>query len=407
MRNLTTYKRETIKTPPQSAAGNGVHIINDSASHFTPCLTIVGGYDRTNMSTQSGITFFDGQNGFGQGIASSSRASWSFKKLGFVRYDRVSVINNGFTCFKDFYVIGLSSQFDCTTATQFCKFENLFCNNNFIGMNVDFGFNVHKFTNCYFLSNNNSAMRVSTYNNVVWNNCSFNNNGAIAILSAGGGTNNTWNNCSFHNNQGEAYRTQGVSFNDVFNNCTTSNISVYNAFYSFGGSIYLNNCLINESSEFGFYGGSNGRIYCTTHDNTANNWFVYSDFGLVRPQTSIRYSNTGYAWSLAPTSDYRRDSYPFDFPVAQVAVSANSQVTIKAWMRRTSAGLTFRLRVKGGQIAGVTNDAISYMTAAADTWEQVILNFTPTEAGVVELLAECWGGSTYTGYIDDLSITQV
>jgi hypothetical protein len=404
---ITTYKRETIKTPPQSAAANGVHIINDSASHFVPCLTIVGGYDRTNMSTQTGITFFDGQNGLGYGISSGSRASWSFKKLGFVRYDRVSVTNTGFTCFKDFYVIGCSNQFDSPTATQFCKFENVFCNNNFIGMNADFGFNVHKFTNCYFLSNNNSALRLSTYNNVVWNNCSFNNNGGIAILSAGGGTNNTWNNCSFHNNQGEAYRTQGVSSNDVFNNCTTSNISVYNAFFSFGGSIYLNNCLINESSEFGFYGGGNGRIYCTTHDNTSNNWFIYTDFGLIRPQTSVRYSNTGYAWSLAPTSDYRRDNYPLDFPISQIAVSANSVVTIKAWMRRTSTGLIFRLRVKGGQIAGVTNDVISYMTAAADTWEQVSLSFTPTEAGVVELLAECWGGSTYTGYIDELSIIQI
>jgi hypothetical protein len=273
-------------------------------------------------------------------------------------------------------------------------------------MNVDFGFNVHKFTNCYFLSNNNSGMRVSTYNNVVWNNCYFNNNGGIAILSAGGGTNNTWNNCSFHNNQGEGYRTQGVSSNDVFNNCTTSNISVYNAFYSFGGTIYLNNCLINESSEFGFYGGSNGRIYCTNHDNTSNNWYIYTDYGTIRPQTSVRYSNTGYAWSMSPNSDYRMASYPLDFSLGELAVSANSLVTIKAWMRRNNIGLTMRLTVKGGQIAGVSNDINSYMTAAADTWEQVTLTFTPTEAGVVELLAECWGGSTYTGYIDDLTIIQ-
>jgi hypothetical protein len=47
------------------------------------------------------------------------------------------------------------------------------------------------------------------------------------------------------------------------------------------------------------------------------------------------------------------------------------------------------------------------MTASADTWQQVSLSFTPTETGVVEILAECWGGSTYTGYVDDLSITQV
>jgi hypothetical protein len=404
---ITTYKRETIKTAVQSAASNGVHIINDSASHFAPVLSVEGGYDRTNMSTQSGISFFDGQNGLGYGISSPSRASWSFKKLGFVRYDRVSVTNASFTFFKDFYVISCTNNFDLSTATQYCKFENIFANGNNIGMVTSFGFNVHKFTNCYFQSNNLRGMDLATFNNITFNSCYINNNGSIGCYDTGGGTNTTFNNCSFNNNQGEAIRTQGCGSNIVLNNCTTSNISSYNSLFSFGGSMYLNNCLINESSEFGFYGGGNGRIYCTTHDNTSNNLFIYSDFGLVRPQTSVRYSNTGYAWSLAPTSDYRRDSYPFDFSISQIAVSANSIVTIKAWMRRTSTGLTFRLKVKGGQIAGVTNDVISYMTAAADTWEQVSLSFTPTEAGVVELLAECWGGSTYTGYIDDLTIIQI
>jgi len=404
---ITTYKRETIKTPPQSAAANGVHIINDSASHFTPCLTIVGGYDRTNMSTQTGITFFDGQNGLGYGISSASRASWSFKKLGFTRYDRLFMQNAYFTLFKDLYIISCTNNFDVSTATQFCKFENIFSNSNNIGIITSFGFNVHKFTNCYFQSNNLRGMDLAVYNNVTFNNCYVNNNGSIGVYDTGGGTNTTFNNCSFNNNQGDAIRTQGCGSNIVLNNCTTSNISVYNSLFSFGGSIYLNNCLINESSEFGFYVGGNGRIYCTTHDNTANNWFIYTDFGLIRPQTSVRYSNTGYAWSLAPTSDYRRDNYPLDFPISQIAVSANSIVTIKAWMRRTNTGLTFRLRVKGGQIAGVSSDVTSNMSAAADTWEQVSLSFTPTEAGVVEILAECWGGSTYTGYIDELSIIQI
>ena len=404
---ITTYKRETIKTPPQSSAGNGVHIINDSASHFTPCLTIEGGYDRTNMSSQTGITFFDGQNGLGYGMSSSSRASWSFKKLGFTRYDRVFMQNAFFTLFKDLYIISCTNNFDVTTATQFCKFENIFSNSNNLGMIVSFGFNVNKFTNCYFQSNNLRGMDLSSYNNVTFNNCYVNNNGSMGVYDTGGGTNTTFNNCSFNNNQGEAIRTQGCGSNIILNNCTTSNISVYNALYSFGGSIYLNNCLINESSEFGFYTGTDGQIYCSNHDNTSNNWFLYTFGGLIRPQTSVRYTNSGYAWSLSPTSDYRRDNSPLGFPVAKVAVSANSLVTIKAWMRRTSAGLTLRLRLKGGQISGVANDVMGYMTAGADTWEQVSISFTPTEAGVVEVLAECWGGSTYTGYIDELSIIQI
>lgn len=404
---ITTYKRETIKTPPQSAAGNGVHIINDSASHFAPCLTIDGGYDRTNMSTQNGLTFFDGQNGLGYGISSSSRASWSFKNLGFTRYDRVAITNTGFSSFKNIYVLGCNNHLDLSTATQFCKFENLFLNNNNIGLNNTFGFNMHKFTNCYFQSNNLRGLDANNFNNIIMNNCYFYNNGSIGFYDASGGTNTTFNNCSFINNQGDAIRTQGSASNIVLNNCTTSGNQSNVGLFSFGGSIYLNNCLINESSETSFYGGGDGRVYSTNHDNTSGLYYLFLDYGLIRPQTSVRYSNTGYAWSLAPTSDYRRDNYPLGFPIGQVAVSANSQVTVRAWMRRTSVGLIFRLRVKGGQIAGVTNDVMGYMTAAADTWEQVSINFTPTEAGVVEILAECWGGSTYTGYIDDLTIIQI
>lgn len=405
---ITTYKRETIKTPPQSAAGNGVHLINDNISNFSPNIGIEGGYDTTNMSTQTGLTFFDGSNCLGYGIASSSKQGFSFKKLGFVRYDRVSLTNILFGEFKDCYVIGcFTNGFDLSTASQYCKFENVFCNNNYIGLVGNFGFNKNTFTNCYFLSNNLRGMDLQTYNNNTFNNCYFHNNGSQAVYAAnGGGCGNTWNNSEFRNNQAEAYRTQGLSFNDTWNNCITSG-NTTNAIYSFGGSIYLNNCLINESSEFGFYGGGNGRIYCYNHDNTPGNYFIAVDFGLIRPQTAVRYSNSGYAWALSPTSDYRKEDYPLDLSVAKIAVNANGLVTIKAWMRRTSVGLSFRLRIKGGQIAGVTNDVISYMTASADIWQQVTLSFTPTEVGVVELLAECWGGTSFTGYIDDLSVTQV
>jgi hypothetical protein len=274
-------------------------------------------------------------------------------------------------------------------------------------MAVDFGFNSHKFTNCYFLSNTLRGLDLGNGNNIIFNNCYWNNNGSFGITTnAGGGSNNIWNNCNFINNQNEGYRAGHGGFNEIFNNCLTSG-NISNGFYSFGGTMFLNNCTVLESTEFGFYGGSNARTYSMNLDNTSNNHYVYTDYGMIRPQTSIRYTNSGFAWSMSPTSDYRRDNYPLDFLIGKVAVSANSLVTIKAWMRRSSSGLTFRLRVKGGQIAGVTNDVIGYLTAAADTWEQVSISFTPTEVGVVEILAECWGGSTNTGYIDELSIIQI
>lgn len=403
---INTFKRETIKTPPQSNAANLVHNILDGASNFTPNITIEGGYDRTNMSTQNGITFFDGQNSFGYGLNIASRSGFGINRMGFTRYDRIFIQNASFCDVRNFYVISCTNHFNVPTASQFCRFENVFMNCNNIGMATDTGFNVHKFTNCYFLSNNFRGMDLGNGNNITFNNCSWNNNGSFGITTnAGAGSNNVWNNCNFINNQNEGYRSGHGGFNETFNNCFTSG-NISNGFYSFGGTMFLNNCTVLESTEFGIYNGSDGRIYSMNLDGVANNHYIYTDTGMIRPQTSIRYTNSGFAWSMSPVSDFRRDNYPLGFPIAKVAVSANNLVTIRAWMRRTSIGLTMRLRVKGGQIAGVSNDVTSSMTASADTWEQISLSFTPTEAGVIEILAECWGGTTNTGYVDELTIIQ-
>jgi hypothetical protein len=232
------------------------------------------------------------------------------------------------------------------------------------------------------------------------------NNAGMGLLIENG-ANNTYTSGTITWNSTNGFRHY-AAMNENFISCTTSNHgnNANNGFYLFGGEYYLKNCTINESSEFGFYGMNNGKMYCT--NNTSGNYLISVDYGTIIPQTSVRYSNSGYAWALSPTnSTWRTSSYPLDLKIATVAVSANAQVNIKAWMRRTNTGLTFRLRVKGGQIAGVSSDVTSNMSAAADTWEQVSLSFTPTEAGVVEILAECWGGSTYTGYIDELSIIQI
>jgi hypothetical protein len=65
-----------------------------------------------------------------------------------------------------------------------------------------------------------------------------------------------------------------------------------------------------------------------------------------------------------------------------------------------------KLVCPGGQIAGVSTDVEASVTASANTWEELTITFTPTEAGVVAIEAIAWGGSTHTGYVDDLTITQ-
>jgi len=106
------------------------------------------------------------------------------------------------------------------------------------------------------------------------------------------------------------------------------------------------------------------------------------------------------------TSTNRSSIYPLKFTIARVACNANSQVTVSAWFRRSNTGLTMKLVCPGKQIAGVDSDVVASMTAAADTWERLTIQFTPTEKGVVEIEAWAYGGTTYSGYVDDVSVSQ-
>ena len=109
---------------------------------------------------------------------------------------------------------------------------------------------------------------------------------------------------------------------------------------------------------------------------------------------------------IQPKNSNLSEFTPVTFSLAKVACAANSLVTIKAWMRRDNAGLTMRLACKGGQIAGVASDVVSALTTTND-WEEETITFTPTETGVVEITAEAWGGATYSGWVDDMTISQI
>jgi hypothetical protein len=51
-------------------------------------------------------------------------------------------------------------------------------------------------------------------------------------------------------------------------------------------------------------------------------------------------------------------------------------------------------------------DQFDEISVAQDTWEQLSVTFTPTIAGVFEVLMVAWGGTTYNVYVDDLTYVQ-
>ena len=54
----------------------------------------------------------------------------------------------------------------------------------------------------------------------------------------------------------------------------------------------------------------------------------------------------------------------------------------------------------------VSTDQVATMTAAADTWQEVTLSFTPIDEGELNIVFEAFGGNSYNAYIDSVSVTQ-
>ncbi len=411
--NTLTYKRETIKTIMVSSANTVVQEIQEAGTITAP-FNYEFGWDRTNMSIQNLRTYFDGLNGLGWGLYMTTKNYVNINNIACVRYDR------GIRLITSLYgnhgllegVCNSTTAIDLSSAQSKNTYVNLrACSNIGFGISHDFGVN----SNTY-----EKIISIGNISNSIYNSRGFSNNKINYILSAtsnygmffeGGGTDNIYISGNFIQNAADGVRYYG-SHNENFINCMTSGNQNNYGFTIFGGDLYLKNCIINESLECGLGGFSNGRIYSHNHDNTNGNHLIFSDYGLITAQTVVRYNSTGYAWRLSPLQSlYRSAMYPLDFIIGKVAVNANNMVVIKAWLRKNSNIINIGLRIKGGQIGGVPNDITSYSNAPIDTWQQVTLTFTPTEVGVIEIIAETYyisttATGTETAYIDDISITQ-
>lgn len=377
---VTTYKRETIKRSMAASLSTAIETLADSGT-FGNLMTFSGGWDRTNMSSQTDKTWMDGQNGNGVYYGDPFA-------LGYLAFDTLGIV-------------------------RFNTALNLLRNNLFItsceANNVTIGFvNGGSGGNCFgtiasCISNNTSSFGFRIQSTIEINDCVANNSLATGFQFDTPGSRKCARLVANNSPSGFIISNYGPVF---LNSCTTRDNSTSAIAMSVSGAFAVN-CLFLESVEIATFSAfNNSRFISINHDQTTGNHQIFTDGGLISSEASIRHTASGISWKMSPTSSNRRSTYPLDYVVSRVAVAANSAVTVSLWMRRTNTGLTAQLVCRGGQISGVAADVSASMTAAADTWEQVSISFTPTEAGVVEIEAWAYGGTTYSLYIDDLTVSQ-
>ena len=201
---------------------------------------------------------------------------------------------------------------------------------------------------------------------------------------------------------GNAYMGLGIFNRVIFCNCTIDNLN--RLLYTSADDVHLVGC---AAISVGI--SATNTIVRQTHiggDPTQHQtvFGLYRGNGVVSSTTEQRHTESDFAWKINSISHVTFLN-PLAFSLTKIACAANEQRIVKLWARRGDAEAIFRLRVKGGYIAGIASDVTAELAAGVGSWIQVALQFTPTQTGVVEVFAEAGGGTGSILWIDDLEVS--
>lgn len=419
---VTTYVRPTIKWTASSTAGGYSQPLTDSgtAGNF---ITYSGGWN-TSSNTQDGVTWIDGQNGLGYGIGGNgnSRNYLKFTRLYLCRFNYG--IGNGSTSLTgwqidDLMVINSSNALE--TSYTLSTLGDIILNNNNSPLSVQaVGLNNY-YTKliCYSgqpgLNNMNSRSNFGTLEAANMVQFNLNNNiidtlyvdnisGVVVTFNSGNLGKTIIKDATVKNLSGPG----NLGSNILINKLTASGNGL--GYSPAGLTVKQFNGATNQL--LGTATGIENQQPCVFYgavNNNVNDNRAFWRFGNALSQTTTRHTASGVAWQINITDTYQNSVNPALYPVAQIAVNANKQVTVKAWVKLSHAtDIGAKLAILNGEIAGVSSDVTA--TKTADTnWEELSINFTPTVSGAVQIyVLAYWLANTAdeSVYVDDMTITQ-
>jgi hypothetical protein len=440
-----------------AVSGNAA-TINDSGTAGN-YITFSGGWNRTDMSTQTSYTYFSGQGSTANGIGATSKNYIDISKINLSKY---------------------SYGFNFTTCT-YCNFSDLCVSGNsnygiFFGAssNNTIGKNKNGITNkvttlftlygIYLSNSNNNIIQdafiascgtgISGNNrnfcyieNATIKNCSSGINNFLSYFSvntiiaeyctlASLDTNSSSTKIKYlTGNYGTAgaYCINAISstvsidnfiangntgpyliFNQTnsiinINSGTLGNIAPnLNGFTSFS---YNNVGIVNFSNVTGIpvYPPYLNYPYLLTFTNctdTSSNILNYSTDILTyktSKDTSIYHGTTGTSWKLEQLSSNISQYIPIQFSAAKIAVLANKLVTISLWFKNSASTITGQLVCPGYQLSGT--DVVATTSTSTD-WQKLTISFTPTTEKVIEIFAYAYGNQNDYLYVSDMSVTK-
>lgn len=359
-----------------SSVSTAFWTLPESATSFTDYSCISCGWDRTDMSTlpDNSITALDNYNGNGYGINFSSYNYWTLKRLLVARsYTGIRISSIYGAVIEDCYGVG-AVQNGIATSLYTTALTMTRCYSQGAGMGITCARGTA--TDLYAMG---CATGFQFTGDMLVNNITCRNNTSGLLVNIG---------------KLKIIGTQ--SFKDN----TNYDLYIYEA-----STIISRGATYPSSTPTSGIAFGDGRIYLMDYQGTAGDHRIYTDYGYLKHQATTVHTGGGNALALYCTATQRQALYPLWHTIRTAVVAANAQVTCTAWLQRSNTGLSVGLRVRANQLAGV-NETISLMTNSENTWQQVTLQFTPTEAGYIDIDVIAYGGTSYIGYCDDVAMTQ-
>jgi hypothetical protein len=414
---------DTIATT--TAATGAIYTISKVATSGAQ-VTISGGWNRTDMSTQTGVTYMGLRNVLGRFISLTGQYL-IFEKL-IIAHSTNSVFlggdNNRFNYCQ--FVASTANGITSTgTRTRLLLDNCIF--NNCVTAGYAPAVRLGILSNCSGYLNSGDAFQLgSNFSSLT--NCSGSNNTGSGILATGvaglsintfTGINNLYaiestsligavfRNISASNNAtaGLYISTSEVS---IYGLTTTSNGAGGGVSISDGGaagaSVSIFDWVYNETTpilNMNDYDG--GRYISINEGGSADTHTIYQDGGEINAVTDQRHTASGISWKHTPTSTIITSEYPLTQKIKGVPLKANVEHIVSLWARRDNTGITLTFGIDDQAVSGLSAQSIS-MSVSADTWEKLSLTMTPTIDVILDFYVDSYGGTTYNAWWDDFEV---
>lgn len=416
----TTETVEIFAREPHMVGG--VQSTNEAGTSMTSGLVAFsGGWDETNMTTQEGLTFV-------RNIAANTNVFSQGHQ--YIKWDKLVAVgaSTGFNIGTSNSELGDVGCIDTTIGVNFasgainvnisgdviaqcCSSVPILVTSNIIagvgvasGISCAQGCSINGIYRAHTLENKNCAGTLNFLNSSGGNGSDIpvvvatDNLGSGVTVDAGIRIRNLVST----DNQSYAINITN-SYTVVIQNLTSSGNGTAGIRAGSGGLLLVDNSSIAEATKVTTDTNAGSRVQISRWEGVAGQDRIYEQNVLViQQQSSVRHTAADVAWQYDPQSIHQ-ELYPLEHKLGYIAQDGGGSITAKLWVRRTNAAGVIKFVCRGGQDDGVTTDQIATISAAVDTWEELSLTFTPTEA--VPLLFEVWTYGTGTLYADDFSVT--